>query len=58
MMVGLRNREIAIRLFISERTVKFHVSNILAKLEVGSRTEAIALAHGVGVPVALTNVGR
>ena len=49
MIAGLRNRDIAARLFISERTVKFHVSNILAKLEVSSRTEAIALAHGAGV---------
>jgi DNA-binding CsgD family transcriptional regulator len=58
MMAGLRNREIAIRLFISERTVKFHVSNILAKLEVGSRTEAIAVAHRVGVSVVTTDLGR
>jgi DNA-binding CsgD family transcriptional regulator len=58
MMAGLRNRDIAVRLFISERTVKFHVSNILAKLEVGSRTEAIALAHRVGVSVGSTNAGR
>jgi DNA-binding CsgD family transcriptional regulator len=58
MMAGLRNREIAIRLFISERTVKFHVSNILAKLEVGSRTEAIAVAHRVGVSVVTTDPGR
>jgi DNA-binding NarL/FixJ family response regulator len=49
MIAGLRNRDIAARLYISERTVKFHVSNILAKLEVASRSEAIALAHAAGV---------
>jgi DNA-binding CsgD family transcriptional regulator/signal transduction histidine kinase len=48
-VAGLRNREIADRLFITVRTVKFHVSNILRRLEVQSRTEAIALAHSAGI---------
>ncbi|WP_405007024.1 LuxR C-terminal-related transcriptional regulator [Kitasatospora purpeofusca] len=49
---GRRNREIAGALHISESTVKFHVANILAKLEVGSRGEAAALAHRAGLPTA------
>jgi DNA-binding CsgD family transcriptional regulator/signal transduction histidine kinase len=48
-VAGLRNRDIADRLFISVRTVKYHVSNILQKLDVASRTEAIALAHSAGI---------
>ncbi|MFE0178279.1 AAA family ATPase [Streptomyces sp. NPDC059002] len=42
---GHSNRRIAEELFISAKTVSVHVSNILAKLEVGSRGEAAALAH-------------
>ncbi|MFE2872694.1 ATP-binding protein [Embleya sp. NPDC059259] len=42
---GLGNRPIAERLFIATKTAGAHVSNILAKLDVGSRTEAAALAH-------------
>ncbi|MBV9356709.1 MAG: response regulator transcription factor [Chloroflexi bacterium] len=41
---GLSNRAIAERLVISPSTVDFHVSNILGKLGVASRTEAVALA--------------
>jgi NarL family two-component system response regulator LiaR len=41
---GLNNREIADQLFVSRSTIKTHVSNILTKLGVSSRTEAVAYA--------------
>lgn len=40
---GMGNKEIADRLAISEHTVKFHISSILGKLNVASRTEAVSL---------------
>lgn len=44
MVAGLNNSEIAEKLGVSPSTIKSHVSNILAKLGVSSRTEAAALA--------------
>lgn len=44
MVEGLHNQEIAERLVVSRSTIKSHVSNILSKLGVSSRAEAISLA--------------
>lgn len=41
---GFTNKQIADQLFISERTVKFHMTSILSKLYAGTRTEAVDIA--------------
>jgi DNA-binding NarL/FixJ family response regulator len=46
---GLANQEIGVRLSISERTVKFHVSSVLAKLGAKNRTQAVRLARERGM---------
>ncbi|MCW2666629.1 MAG: yxjL [Frankiales bacterium] len=47
--LGRSNRQIGTELYISENTVKNHVRNILAKLEVSSRVEAVSRALGSGL---------
>ena len=46
---GLGNKEIAVKLSISEHTVKFHVASILGKLGASTRTEAVSIGirHGL-----------
>jgi DNA-binding NarL/FixJ family response regulator len=46
---GLRNKEIASRLYVSERTVNFHLANIYQKLNVSGRTEALSKAIEQGL---------
>jgi predicted ATPase/DNA-binding CsgD family transcriptional regulator len=46
---GATNREIGGELFMAEKTASVHVSRILAKLDVRSRTQAAAVAHRMGL---------
>lgn len=46
---GLTNREIGRRLHISEKTASVHLSNVMAKLNAASRTEAVTVAHRRGL---------
>jgi DNA-binding NarL/FixJ family response regulator len=47
--LGLQNKEIASRLFITERTVKFHVSSLMHKLGAENRTETVTIAAQRGL---------
>jgi DNA-binding CsgD family transcriptional regulator len=47
--LGRTNRDIASSLFISEKTAGVHVSNILGKLGVSNRTEAVSAARRIGL---------
>jgi len=49
MAEGKRNKDISEILHISERTVKFHVSSMLGKLQVSNRTEAVVVAAEQGI---------
>jgi DNA-binding NarL/FixJ family response regulator len=46
---GLTNRAVGQRLFISDKTVSVHLSNVMAKLGAASRTEAVSRAHRRGL---------
>jgi LuxR family maltose regulon positive regulatory protein len=47
---GLTNKEIASRLFVSPTTVRTHLENVFAKLDVHTRTAAVARARGTVEP--------
>jgi DNA-binding NarL/FixJ family response regulator len=49
LVAGSTNRQIAEHLFIAEKTASVHVSNILAKLGVPNRGQAVAAARGRGL---------
>ena len=59
---GLTDQEIADRLYISRRTVNAHVANLIAKLRVGNRRQAVALARSEhlldNVPNIATGIGE
>ena len=54
---GRTNREIGDTLYMAEKTASVHVSRILSKLGVRSRTEAAAVAHRLGLDAA-SGTGR
>ena len=46
---GLSNRDIAAALHVSENTVEFHIANLLDKLSVRNRLEAVERARALGI---------
>ena len=46
---GRSNKQLAAELFVTEQTVKFHLSNIYRKLDVSNRAEAVGYAHRHGL---------
>lgn len=51
---GMSNREIALQLYLSEKTVKHYMTNILQKLHVRNRVEAALIAQKMGRPPSAT----
>lgn len=49
LVAGMRDREIAKKLFISDRTVKFHINNAVAKLNAKTRIQAVHQAYSQGL---------
>lgn len=47
--LGLSNQEIAQKLFVSESTIKTHVSNLLVKLDAKRRTQAIQISKNLNI---------
>jgi DNA-binding NarL/FixJ family response regulator len=46
---GCDNRQVALRLHISDKTVSNHISNIFAKLHLADRSQAIVIAREAGL---------
>lgn len=49
MMLGFRNKQIAVRLGLSEKTVKMHRSGLLSRLQAASSTDAVRIAMEAGL---------